>query len=73
MISLKPCKASQGRVLQPGNMICAKAEMGKKATVISQTELISHTASYHVVYLSVSMNIVLFYCSTWISLWTVTP
>lgn len=54
MMSLRACKDSQGKA---GGMVCAKAEMGRKGTVISQTELISSTAPYHVIYISVSMNI----------------
>ena len=54
MMSLRPCKDSQGKA---GGMVCAKAEMGKKGSVISQTELISYTAPYHVIYISVSMDI----------------
>lgn len=54
MMSLRPYKDSQGKA---GGMVCAKAEMGKKGTVISQTELISYTAPYHVICISVAMNI----------------
>lgn len=45
--------------------------MGKKATVISQTELISYMAPY-VVYTFVNMNNAYVYGSTWFSQWTVT-